>query len=568
MMPTGDYANHRYSHLDQINTGNVSRLTLAWSFSTGLPNSHEGNPLVIGNTMYVHTPFPNIVYALDLDRKGAIKWRYEPDIDNSVIKVLCCSLTNRGLAYADNTLFLYQADTTLVALDSESGREKWKVINGNVSNGESATNAPIVIKDKIIVGISRGHTSGDHYWVRGHVTAYATQNGRQLWRAYSMGPDQDILFDPKTTMSLGASVGKNSSTSTWERELWKNGGGRPWGWFAYDPNVNLLYYGTGNPHQEEGSSGTRPDQKWASSIIARNPDTGIAKWAYQMTPFDEWGYDGINEMILADIEVSGRARQVLVHFDKNGFGYTLDRLTGELLVAEKFLSATNWANGVNLDKNSDDYGKPDVALTKAMFSTGGGKISNTVCPSIVGAKNKNPASYSELTQLFYLPVTNLCMKYLPKKVNQGATSGLPPYLLMYPIKTVSDSRDFKGALQAWDAAAGKSVWTKPESSPVWSGVLTTAGGIVCYGTMEGYLKCLDQKNGEELFRYLAPSGITSNVMTYMHRGKQYIAVMSGVSKWPQLIANHDKSEAKDKQSKTTGAVIVLTLPDSNTDTSH
>lgn len=526
-MPAGDYANLRYSTLDQINTANVKNMRQEWSFSTGVLRGHEGNPLAIDGALYVHTPFPNVVFALDMDQ-GEVKWKYQPRMDPSTIPVMCCDTVNRGLAHSDGVLFLYQSDTTLVALDAKSGRELWKAVNGDPRRGETATNAPIVVNDKVIVGLS-----GSEFGVRGHVTAYAAATGKRLWRAYSTGPDADILFNPERTLSLGRPVGRNSSLKTWTGDQWKLGGGTAWGWFAYDPDLNLVYYGTANPStwnaaQRAGPDNKPIDQKWTMSIIARNPDTGVAAWAYQMTPFDEWGFDGVNEMILTELEISGQERKVLVHFDKNGIAYTLDRQTGEPLVAEKFLQTTNWTTGVDLNPSSRSYGRPAVAPRYSTFLNGPDVNTKGVCPSSAGAKNQGPAAFSKLTRLFYVPVNTLCMDYEPFKVEY--TAGQPyvgASIAMYP-----PSREpSRGAFIAWDAVAGKVIWEVDEDFPVWSGALATAGGFVCYGTVDGYLRCLDQKTGKQLFKYKTPSGIVGNVMTYAHGGKQYIAVLSGVGGW-------------------------------------
>jgi PQQ-dependent dehydrogenase (methanol/ethanol family) len=515
--PTGDYANQRYSKLAQINKDNVGDLKVAWTFSTGVLRGHEGGPLVIGSTMYVHTPFPNKVYALDLNNDGAIKWKYEPKQDPDTIPVMCCDTVNRGVAYGDGKIFLHQADTTLVALDMNTGEEVWKAVNGDPKIGETGTSAPMVVKDKVLVGIS-----GGEFGVRGSLTAYDISNGERVWRAYSMGPDSDILVDPENTMHLGEPVGENSGTNTWEGDQWKIGGGTTWGWYSYDPELDLVYYGTGNP--STWNPAQRPgDNRWSMTIFARNPDDGMAKWAYQMTPHDEWDYDGVNEMILSEQEIDGEMRKVLVHFDRNGFGYTLDRETGELLVAEKFDPAVNWATHVDMET-----GRPQVVPEYSTEHNGEDVNSTGICPAALGTKDQQPAAYSPRTGLHYVPTNHVCMDYEPFRVSY--TAGQPyvgATLSMYP----APGGDHMGNFIAWDATKGEIVWSNPELFSVWSGALATAGDVVFYGTLEGYLKAVDAKTGAELFKFKTPSGIIGNVTTYMHGGKQYVAILSGVGGW-------------------------------------
>jgi alcohol dehydrogenase (cytochrome c) len=516
-MPTGDYANHRYSELKQITAANVKELRPAWTFSTGILRGHEGGPLILGDVMYVHTPFPNAVYALDLNKSGMIIWKYEPKQDPNVIPVMCCDTVNRGVAYGDGKIILDQSDATVVALDAKTGKEVWKVANGDPKKGETMTSAPMVVKDKVIVGIS-----GGEFGVQGRLTAYNLKDGSVAWKAYSVGPDDQILFDPQKTTNMGKPVGANSSLSTWQGDQWKTGGGATWGWYSYDPQLNLIYYGSGNPSTWNPTQ--RPgDNKWSMTIFARNPDTGMAKWVYQMTPHDEWDYDGINEMILADIPVKGKPTKALVHFDRNGFGYTLNRETGELLVAEKYDPAVNWATHVDMKT-----GKPEVV---AKYSTQtGGEDHNTksICPAALGSKDQQPAAFSPETGLFYVPTNHVCMDYEPFKVSY--TAGQPfvgATLSMFPPQ----GENTLGNFIAWDAGTGKIVWSDPEPFSVWSGALATAGGVVFYGTLEGYLKAVDMKTGEELYKFKTPSGIIGNVTTYTHGGKQYIAVLSGVGGW-------------------------------------
>jgi lanthanide-dependent methanol dehydrogenase len=522
VMPAGNYANHRYSQLKQITADNVGKLQVAWTFSTGVLRGHEGGPLIVGNVMYVHGPFPNPVFALDLNNEGKILWKYEPKQDPNVIPVMCCDTVNRGLAYADGKIFLHQADTTLVALDAKDGKVVWQAKNGDPSKGQTGTSAPLVVKDKVLIGIS-----GGEFGVDCHVTAYDLKSGRQVWRGHSQGPDDHMLVDPEKTTALGKPIGKDSSLKTWQGDQWKTGGGCTWGWISYDPQLNLIYYGSGNPSTWNPKQ--RPgDNKWSMTVWARNPDTGVAKWVYQMTPHDEWDYDGVNEMILADQNIGGANRRTLVHFDRNGFGYTLDRDTGELLVAEKYDPKVNWATKVDMDKNSPTYGRPQVVPQYSTEHNGEDVNSKGICPAALGSKDEQPASYSPDTGLFYVPTNHVCMDYEPFKVSY--TAGQPyvgATLSMYPPPGENNMGNFI----AWDGKTGKIVWSVPERFSVWSGALATAGGVVFYGTLEGYLKAVDAKTGKELYKFKTPSGIIGNVTTYEHNGKQYVAILSGVGGW-------------------------------------
>ena len=520
---TGDYANTRYSQLDQINKENVGDLRVSWSFSTGVLRGHEGSPLVIDNVMYVHTPFPNKVFALDLANDGKIMWRYEPQQNPDVIAVMCCDTVSRGVAYADGMILLHQADTTLVALDAKTGEEKWKVVTGDPAIGETNTATVLPVKDKVIVGVS-----GGEYGVRGRVTAYNLSDGSEAWKAYSTGPDEEMLVDPENTMHLGKPIGADSSLNSWEGDQWKIGGGTTWGWYSYDPELNLIYYGTGNPSTWNPSQ--RPgDNKWSMTIMARDADTGMAKWFYQMTPHDEWDFDGVNEMILTDQEIDGTPRKLLTHFDRNGLGYTLDRETGELLVAEKYDPAVNWTTGVDMDPNSDTYGRPAVVAEYSTAQNGEDTNTTGICPAALGSKDQQPAAYSPDTQLFYVPTNHVCMDYEPFRV--AYTAGQPyvgATLSMYPAP---DSHGGMGNFIAWDNVNGEIKWSLPEQFSVWSGALATAGGVVFYGTLEGYLKAVDAETGDELYRFKTPSGIIGNVMTYETNGKQYVGILSGVGGW-------------------------------------
>ena len=486
----GDMFNLRYTTLKQIDTSNVGKMQVAWTFSTGVLRGHEGSPLVIDGTMYLHSPFPNKVFAIDLDSQK-IKWKYEPKQDQAVIAQMCCDTVNRGLAYAEGKIFLQQADSNLVALDAKTGKVIWSVKNGDPKVGAVNTNAPHVFKDKVITGIS-----GGEWGVRGFLAAYDINTGKLAWKGYSVGPDSEMLVDPNktTTWTDGAvkPVGPNSSLKTWQADQWKIGGGTTWGWFSYDKALNAVFYGTGNP--STWNPAQRPgDNRWTMAIWSRNLDTGKVNWVYQMTPYDEWDFDGVNEMILADIDVKGKPTKALVHFDRNGFGYTLDRTNGALLVAEKYDPAVNWATHIDMKS-----GRP---ATVAKYSTArNGPDVNTkgVCPAALGSKDQQPASFDPETKLFYVPTNHVCMDYEPFKVDY--TAGQPyvgATLAMYPAP---NSHGGMGNFITWDASAGKVVQSHAEKFSVWSGALNTAGGLSCYGTLEGYLKCVDKRDiNRELF---------------------------------------------------------------------
>nr|WP_271200955.1 lanthanide-dependent methanol dehydrogenase XoxF5 [Methylopila turkensis] len=520
---TGDYANTRYSKLDQITNKNVDKLQVAWTFSTGVLRGHEGGPLIVGDMMYVHTPFPNNVFALDLNQEGRIIWKYEPKQDAGVVPVMCCDTVHRGVAYADGMIFLQQADTTVVALDAKTGKKIWSVVNGDPKKGESNTTTVMPFKDKLLVGIS-----GGEFGVRGHVTAYNLKDGKLAWRGYSMGPDEEMLVDPAKTTEHGKPVGKDSSLKTWEGDQWKIGGGTTWGWFAFDPKLNLVYYGSGNPSTWNPKQ--RPgDNKWSMTVWARDADTGVAKWVYQMTPHDEWDFDGVNEMILTDQKIDGKDVPLLTHFDRNGFAYTLNRETGEVLVAEKYDPVVNWATKVDLDKSSKTYGRPLVVAKYSTEQNGEDVNSQGICPAALGTKDQQPAAYSPKTELFYVPTNHVCMDYEPFQVSY--TAGQPYVGATLSMYAAPNSHGGMGNFIAWDNVKGKIVWSNKEMFSVWSGALATAGDVVFYGTLEGYLKAVDAKSGKELYKFKTPSGIIGNVTTYEHKGQQYVAVLSGVGGW-------------------------------------
>ncbi|QSA98636.1 methanol/ethanol family PQQ-dependent dehydrogenase [Methylococcus sp. EFPC2] len=534
----GDYAGTRYSTLTQINSQTAKSLQPVWTFSTGALRGHEGGPLVVNGTIYIHTGYPHKIYALDQDTQ-TIKWEYQYSPDQGtdptqVISVMCCDVVNRGLAYGDGKIFIAQGDATLVALDATTGKQVWRIKNGDPKLGQTNTNAPIVVKDKVITGIS-----GGEFGVRGYIAAYNIKDGSLAWKAYSIGPDDDLKVDPEktTTWTDGkvAPVGKDSSLKTWQGDQWKIGGGTTWGWYSYDAGLNSIYYGSGNP--STWNPVQRPgDNKWSMTIWSRDVDTGKANWVYQMTPHDEWDYDGINEMTLIDLplkDANGKEHtKLLTHFDRNGFGYTLDRATGELLVAEKFDKAVNWATHVDLKS-----GRPQVVSQYSTQAGGEDHNQKGICPSAMGSKNQPPVTFSPKTKLIYIPGNHTCMDYEPFQVEY--TAGQPyvgATLNIYPAKVnvktgQPEEKLHMGSFTAWDPTTGKIAWQFDEPFSLWSGFVSTAGDVVIYGTLEGYLKVRDANTGAELYKFKTPSGIIGNVSTWAHNGKQYVGVLSGLGGW-------------------------------------
>jgi lanthanide-dependent methanol dehydrogenase len=509
-MPGKDYASTRFSGLNQITAQNASRLRPVWSFSTGVLGGHEGQPLVVGNMMYVVTPYPNVVYAFDLTKEGyPLKWKYRPAVSGSAIGVACCDLVNRGAFYAGGKLVYNLLDGHTVALDAATGKELWKTKVAEVNRGETTPMAPIVVKDRVIVG-----TAGGEYGVRGWVKGLNLNDGKIVWTGYNVGPDNELLAQPNTSTSF-YEKGSDLSLKSWPKDGWKNGGAPVWGWMSYDPELDLVYYGTGNP--APWNTDQRPgDNRWATSVLARKPADGSLRWAYQFTPADNWDFDATQEMILTDLTVNGRARKTLVHFDKNGFVFTLDRATGELLAASPYVPV-NWAKRIDLKT-----GRPVVDSTK-LTGESKGNVKN-ICPTLEGGKNQQPAAFSPLTRLFYVPTNNMCMDYAGAKVSYiagapyiGATT---PY---YPGEGGN-----MGAFIAYDAVAGKKMWEIKEPYPVWSGSLVTAGGVAFYGTLDGWFKSVDARTGKVLSKFKVGSGVIGNPISFRGPdGKQYVAVYAG-----------------------------------------
>ncbi len=547
--PRANELGQGYSALAQINKGNVKNLKAAWTFATGVNRGHEGAPLVIGNMLFVHTAFPNNVYALDLNDNQKIVWSYFPKQDPSVQAVLCCDNVSRGLGFGDGKIYLQQNDGNLVALDAKTGAKVWSVQNTDPKVGATNTNAPHVIKDKILTGCS-----GAEFGVRCFIAAYNAKDGSLAWKAYSTGPDSEVLIGADfnsanphySTLSAYKDINggnkqggsfealklsemkigeKDLGVRTWlkpqaVKDGWQHGGGSTWGWWPYDARTNLVYYGTGNP--SVWNPDVRPgDNKWSMTIFARDMDSGIAKWGYQMTPHDEWDYDGINEVILFD----KGGKTYGWHHDRNGFLYTFAAGTGSLVAVEKAHPFVNWSTGVDM--------KSGVPNKLASASTHQDYNAKGVCPAALGTKDQQPAAYSPKTGLMYTPLNHVCMTYEP--VESKYTAGQPwvgATLTMFP-----GPDGVMGGFGAYDPMTNKKVWYNKEKFSAWGGALTTASNLVFYGTLDRWLKALDANSGKELWKFQVGSGVIGNAFTYGHKGKQHVGVLSGIGGWAGVAMN-------------------------------
>jgi PQQ-dependent dehydrogenase (methanol/ethanol family) len=521
-MPAHDYQSTRFSRLAEINSGNAARLRLAWTFSTGVNRGHEAAPLVVNNTMYVVTPFPNLLYALDLTRPGApLKWKYDPHAASAAQGVACCDVVNRGAVYADGKIIYNTLDAHTVAVDAATGREVWKARVGDWNKGESITMAPLVVKGKVLVGVS-----GGEFGVRGWLAALDLASGRQVWRAYSTGPDRDVLIGPEFHPYYASERGKDLGVTSWPPDAWKIGGGTVWGWISYDPARDLIYYGTGNPGPWNADQ--RPgDNKWTAGMFARDPDDGHAVWFYQFSPHDLWDYDAVNEQILLDLPIHGRTVPALVRVERDGYVYVMDRTTGQVLSADPFVDVTSTL-GVDLRT-----GRPIENPAKHPEL---GKVVRDVCPAAPGGKDWQPTSWSPRTGLVYIPHQNLCQDF--EGVEATFIAGTP--YVGANVKMYAGHGGHRGALTAWDPVHGRIVWEDREDLPVWSGSLATAGDVVFYGTMDGWFKAVDARSGQLLWQFKCGSGIIGQPVTYRGPdGHQYVAVLAGVGGWAGAIVAGD-----------------------------
>lgn len=539
-MPAKNYASTRFSELAEITPANAGKLQVAFTFSTGVNRGQEAAPIVVNNTMYVLSPYPNILYALDLTKPGApLKWKYEPKPDAAAQGVACCDTVTRGAIYAQGRIFFNTLDDHTIAVDAQTGRELWRTKMGEINIGETMTMAPLVVKDKVIVG-----NSGGEFGVRGWIAALDVNTGKEVWRAFNTGPDKDVLIGAEFKPFYAQDKGKDLGVSTWPPDAWQHGGGNVWGWISYDPELNLLYHGTGNPGPWNAEA--RPgDNKWTAGIFARNPDTGSAHWYYQWSPHDLYDYDGINENILLDMDWGGKRRKVLIRPERNGYLYVLDRQTGEVLAADAF-GYINTTTGVDLKTGRLRYNPDKQPMNQ--------RVVRDICPTAPGAKDWSPSAYSPRTGLLYIPHNNLCMDVEGTEVNYIAGT---PYLGTQTRMKPGPGGN-RGVFSAWDIARRHEVWAIKENFPVWSGALVTAGDVVFYGTMDGWFKAVDAHDGKTLWRFKTDSGIIGQPTTYRGPdGHQYVAILAGVGGWAGAIV----SAGLDKRDGTAALGFVNAMRD-------
>jgi lanthanide-dependent methanol dehydrogenase len=522
-MPGKDYASTRFSALNQLTPGNVGGVKVAFTFSTGTTEGFEAPPLVVGPTMYVVSPWPNNVFALDLSRPGApAKWKYEPKPAAAAKGVACCGPVNRGAVYSGGRLFLNLLDGHTVAVDAATGKEVWRTKLADIQKGETITMAPLVADGKVLVG-----NSGGEMGVRGWLAALDAGSGQLAWKAYSTGPDGGALIGEGYRAPYPQDQGKDLGVKSWGPEQWKIGGGTVWGWISYDPELKLVYYGTSNPGPWNAEQ--RPgDNKWTAGVFARDISTGQARWFYQSTPHDLFDHDDINEIVLVDWPTpNGQRIPALIRPSRNGYFYVQDRRTGRIISVDPY-SHINAYKGVDLRTGRliPNPGKEPVE----------GRVVRDICPGPPGAKDWNPSAFSPVTGLLYIPHLNICMDMGVKNANYIA--GTP--FVGADVKMYAGPGGNRGVFTAWDPVARRKVFEIKEDLPLWSPALATAGGLVFYGTMDGWFKAIDARTGKLLWQFKTGSGIIGQPISYRGPdGRQYIAVPSGVGGWAGAIVSAD-----------------------------
>ena len=549
MNPGGEWLSHgrtyqeqRFSPLDSVNRDNVDELDLVWSFKFDTARGMEATPIVHDGVIYVSTGWSH-VHAIDA-RSGEELWHYDAKVPKAQLAKTCCGPVNRGVAIwqedSDSPLqvFFGALDGRLIALDAATGMENWSVQSTPTDGNYSVTGAPRIVKGMIIIG-----NGGAELGVRGYVSAYDVTTGEMKWRFYTVPGDRN---KPQENAALEAAL------ETWSGDEWYKlggGGGTAWDSLVYDPELDLLYIGTGNgsPWNRELRSPGGGDNLYLSSIVALRPDTGEYVWHYQVTPADNWDYTATQQMVLAELEIDGEMRSVIMQAPKNGFFYVLDRKTGELLSAEKFGRVT-WATHVDMDT-----GRP-VESKFANYQENGGSF---IWPSPYGAHNWQPMSFSTKTGLMYIPVQSIpsyfsAVKEVMYRVNRWNT-GVDLNTNRDPKSWVAGraSADalIYGELVAWDPVKKKRAWKVHHSKPSNGGILSTAGDLVFQGTWDGTFAAYDAYNGKKLWQYKSDSAVLAGPMTYELDGEQYIAVAQGSGGTVMITVGDELMKKKTNQNK-------------------
>ncbi len=497
------YTNQRYSPLKHINDGNVGNLKLAWAFQVGALRSNEASPIVIDGTMYISSSSgPRNVYALDA-KTGRIKWRYQPDVAEDVKPFVCCDLDSRGVSYADGKILFSQLDGFLTAVDAKTGKLAWKSKVVDYKDGKTNTSPPLIVKHMAIIGFS-----GGEYGVRGSIQAFDIGSGKELWRTYTIpGPGQP-------------------GNDTWKGDSWKHGGGAAWYVGSYDPKTNTIFYGTSNPapwNAAVRSTGTSDLGKFtnagSSATLALDPDNGKIKWEIQSTPAETWDYDGVNELVLADIDIHGQKTPVYMKADRDGFFFVANRDTGKLISAEPFVPM-NWAKGFDLahDRAIEDPTKRPRMDYEA----------KDICPSWMGGKNWQPISFNPNTGLAYIASNNMCQDM--KLANVTYRRGM--FYLGNDFKVIPGHGDHLGQLLALNPATQKPAWAINLPLPWNGGTMTTAGNLVFFGDIQGVFHALNAKTGHDLWHKNLGSGIGAGAVSFAVDGKQYVAILAGRAEGP------------------------------------
>jgi alcohol dehydrogenase (cytochrome c) len=520
LMYRRDYASTGYAPFNEINTGNVANLKFAYGIETGLEVGHESPPIVNGNYLYVTTPRSKI-YALDAST-GKELWKYEHDLSDTGLKTVCCDIVNRGVALYEDKVYIATLNNDLVALDAKTGKVAWKKKLEKPDVGYAMTLAPLVVKGKVIVGVS-----GGEYGARGYIAAFDAKTGKQVWKQHTVPAPNEPGGD------------------TWPKGAYKTGGGAAWLTGSYDPDTDTILWGVGNPGPWLATM--RPgDNLYTDSVIALNPATGKIKWHYQYTPNDTWDYDGTNEPVLTDITHEGKSYKALVSASRNGWFYAIDRSNGKLIYAEKFVTATSVKGFENGKPVTDDALRPKV--DKEVFT----------CPSFLGGKNWWPISVSKDTHYAYVPTLHSCMTI--KGVPVSYKAGLPYLGAQFKVMHDPAFKNQWGSVQAIDVNTGKQVWTFPSELPWNSGMLSTAGGLVFSGSADGYLHAFDAKTGKVLWKSpQTSSGIIGVPSTWRVNGKQYVGIWAGWGGASPIWGGEMTEDPKFKAIPLGGHLYVFTL---------